>query len=149
MLHPQAEVNHLSFLRPFKWKLWASFLCLWLFFSLNLTLISYLSRRKSSNKNEKKPNNGKEEEEEKEDDEEENFSFLESVWYFSLVGIQMGMDQHPKSPSGRILIFAWSAFTLIIVATYTANLAAFFTMEAYHRPLRSISGQSAYFLAVT
>ena len=128
-------------------------MCLWLFFSLNLTLISYLSRRKSSNKNEKKPNNGKEEEEEEEheeeeedDEEEENFSFLESVWYFSLVGIQMGMDQHPKSPSGRILIFAWSAFTLIIVATYTANLAAFFTMEAYHRPLRSISGQLDYFI---
>ena len=74
-------------------------------FSLNLTLISYLSRRKSSNKNEKKPKNGKEEAEKEDDEEEENFSFLESVWYFSLVGIQMGMDQHPKSLSGRILIF--------------------------------------------
>ena len=70
--------------------------------------------------------------------EEESFSLLQSFWYFSIVAIQVGVEKHPKSIGGKILTFAWSFFTLVLVATYTANLAAFFSENVPNRPLRSI-----------
>ena len=122
MLYGNSDVTFLSFLRPFKWRLWVSFLMLWLIFSLCLTFISYLSGKLPER-------------------DEQRFSFWDSVWYFSIVGFSLGVDGHPQSASGKTLTFAWSFFTLITVSTYTANLAAFFTKENNDRPLETISGE--------
>ena len=54
------------------------------------------------------------------------------------MAIQVGVGQHPKSIGGKMLTFAWCFFTLVLVATYTANLAAFFAENAPERPLASI-----------
>ena len=43
----------------------------------------------------------------------------------------------PKSVSARVLGMVWSGFAMIIVASYTANLAAFLVLD---KPEASISG---------
>ena len=43
-----------------------------------------------------------------------------------------------KSPSGKLLQFFWSIFLMILVATYTAQMAAIFSTETYTRPLAAI-----------
>ena len=40
-----------------------------------------------------------------------------------------GTDVTPKSVSGRIVGVAWWFFSLILISSYTANLAAFLTVE--------------------
>ncbi len=43
----------------------------------------------------------------------------------------------PKSFSARVLGMVWAGFAMIMVASYTANLAAFLVLD---RPEASISG---------
>jgi len=43
--------------------------------------------------------------------------------------MQQGTDMTPRSISGRIVGGAWWFFSLIIISSYTANLAAFLTVE--------------------
>lgn len=42
-----------------------------------------------------------------------------------------------RSVSGRIASSAWWFFTMIIVSSYTANLAAFLTLEKMSTPIES------------
>ena len=43
----------------------------------------------------------------------------------------------PRSLSGRIVGGVWWFFTLIIISSYTANLAAFLTVEWMVSPIES------------
>ena len=43
-----------------------------------------------------------------------------------------------RSISGRIASSAWWFFTMIIVSSYTANLAAFLTLEKMQAPIESV-----------
>lgn len=47
------------------------------------------------------------------------------------------MDVCPRSYSGRIVGSVWWFFTLIIISSYTANLAAFLTVERMVTPINS------------
>jgi hypothetical protein len=57
----------------------------------------------------------------------EEFNLMNSLWFATASTLQQGGDNTPKAPSGRILTTAFWFFILIIISTYTANLAAFFT----------------------
>ena len=46
-----------------------------------------------------------------------------------------GGGQPPKCLSGRLLAAVWWLFSFIIVITYTANLAAFLTVETLEKPI--------------
>ena len=50
----------------------------------------------------------------------------------------LGGDNTPVSISGRTLSAFWWFFTLIIIATYTANLAAFLTVVRMKNPVESL-----------
>ena len=39
--------------------------------------------------------------------------------------------------SGRVVGSVWWFFTLIVISSYTANLAAFLTVERMHSPIES------------
>ncbi|KAJ1358699.1 Glutathione reductase (GR) (GRase) [Parelaphostrongylus tenuis] len=56
------------------------------------------------------------------------FSMYNSLWFTLAAFMQQGTDILPKALSGRIASSAWWFFTLIIVSSYTANLAAFLTL---------------------
>ena len=60
----------------------------------------------------------------------EEFNLMNSLWFATASTLQQGGDNTPKSPSGRILATAFWFFILIIISTYTANLAAFFTSKS-------------------
>jgi len=44
-----------------------------------------------------------------------------------------------RAPSGRIVGSAWWFFTLIIISSYTANLAAFLTVENVVIPINNVN----------
>ncbi|XP_071125932.1 glutamate receptor-like [Mytilus edulis] len=65
------------------------------------------------------------------------FTISNSLWYSLGAFMQQGCDISPKSVSGRIVGSVWWFFTLIIISSYTANLAAFLTVERMNTPIDS------------
>ncbi|XP_064543138.1 glutamate receptor 1 isoform X1 [Drosophila montana] len=65
------------------------------------------------------------------------FSILNSFWYSLSAFMQQGCDLSPRSISGRIAAASWFFFTLILISSYTANLAAFLTVERMVTPINS------------
>uniref|UniRef100_A0A336MVV7 CSON005520 protein n=1 Tax=Culicoides sonorensis TaxID=179676 RepID=A0A336MVV7_CULSO len=56
-----------------------------------------------------------------------DFSFYNAFWFSLTSFMQQGCDISPRSLSGRIVGSVWWFFTLILISSYTANLAAFLT----------------------
>ncbi|XP_037934300.1 glutamate receptor 1-like [Teleopsis dalmanni] len=65
------------------------------------------------------------------------FSILNSFWFSLAAFMQQGCDISPRSVSGRIVGAVWWFFTLILISSYTANLAAFLTVERMVTPINS------------
>ena len=65
------------------------------------------------------------------------FSILNSFWFALGAFMQQGCDISPRSISGRIVGSVWWFFTLILISSYTANLAAFLTVERMVTPINS------------
>ncbi|TDG48138.1 hypothetical protein AWZ03_005555 [Drosophila navojoa] len=65
------------------------------------------------------------------------FSIWNSFWYSLSAFMQQGCDLSPRSVSGRIAAASWFFFTLILISSYTANLAAFLTVERMVTPINS------------
>ncbi|XP_062870578.1 glutamate receptor ionotropic, kainate 1 isoform X2 [Trichomycterus rosablanca] len=68
---------------------------------------------------------------------ENNFTLLNSLWFGVAALMRQGSDQMPKALSTRIVGGIWWFFTLIIISSYTANLAAFLTVERMDAPIDS------------
>ncbi|XP_064610198.1 glutamate receptor-like isoform X2 [Liolophura sinensis] len=65
------------------------------------------------------------------------FTFQNTLWFSLGALMQQGSDISPRSISGRIVGSCWWFFTLIIISSYTANLAAFLTIENMLTPIDS------------
>lgn len=66
------------------------------------------------------------------------FNLSSSMWFTWGVLLNSGIgEETPKAFSTRTLGMVWAGFAMIIVASYTANLAAFLVLD---RPEASISG---------
>lgn len=70
-------------------------------------------------------------------DQSNAFTFSNTLWFALGALMQQGSDIFPRSISGRIVGSAWWFFTLILISSYTANLAAFLTIERLLTPIRS------------
>ncbi|KAK8754931.1 hypothetical protein V5799_002370 [Amblyomma americanum] len=66
-----------------------------------------------------------------------DFSLYNSLWFSLGAFMQQGCDICPRSVAGRIVGSVWWFFTLIIISSYTANLAAFLTVERMVTPINS------------
>ncbi|XP_074598842.1 glutamate receptor ionotropic, kainate 2-like [Brevipalpus obovatus] len=66
---------------------------------------------------------------------ENEFSLLNSFWFTIGSLMQQGSDLTPKSMSSRTIAAIWYFFTLIMISSYTANLAAFLTVEKVVYPI--------------
>ncbi|KAI1696147.1 ligand-gated ion channel domain-containing protein [Ditylenchus destructor] len=65
-------------------------------------------------------------------------SFEEAMWFVWGVLLNSGVcEKTPRSFSARVLGLVWCGFCMIMVASYTANLAAFLVLD---QPERSLSG---------
>ncbi|XP_030379400.1 glutamate receptor ionotropic, kainate 2 [Scaptodrosophila lebanonensis] len=71
------------------------------------------------------------------------FSISNSFWFTIGTLMQQGSDIHPKAISTRIISGIWWFFSLIIVASYTANLAAFLTVERMITPIENAEDLSS------
>ncbi|MCP9258471.1 AMPA receptor subunit GluR3A [Dirofilaria immitis] len=67
-----------------------------------------------------------------------DFSVYNCLWYTLAAFMQQGTDIVPRSISGRLASSVWWFFTMIIVSSYTANLAAFLTLEKMQAPIESV-----------
>ncbi|KAF7649797.1 hypothetical protein LDENG_00135820, partial [Lucifuga dentata] len=84
------------------------------------------------------PDQNQNHQKEKEGAEHSNdFGIFNSLWFSLGAFMQQGCDISPRSLSGRIVGGVWWFFTLIIISSYTANLAAFLTVERMVSPIES------------
>jgi len=58
-----------------------------------------------------------------------NFTLVESFWFVLTSFTPQGGGETPKAISGRVLVAAYWVFVVLMLATFTANLAAFLTVE--------------------
>ncbi|XP_017493330.1 PREDICTED: glutamate receptor ionotropic, kainate 2 isoform X3 [Rhagoletis zephyria] len=70
---------------------------------------------------------------------ENQFSVSNSFWFITGTFLRQGSGLNPKATSTRIVGGIWWFFTLIIISSYTANLAAFLTVERMITPIESAS----------
>nr|QHN69189.1 ionotropic receptor 8 [Sirex nitobei] len=68
---------------------------------------------------------------------ENEFTLLNSLWFTIGSLMQQGSDIAPKAVSTRMVAGIWWFFTLIMISSYTANLAAFLTVERMDSPIES------------
>ncbi|KYN07195.1 Glutamate receptor, ionotropic kainate 2, partial [Cyphomyrmex costatus] len=69
---------------------------------------------------------------------ENNFNFKNSFWLTIGSLMQQGSDILPKAPSLRMLASMWWFFTLIMISSYTANLAAYLTVDKMDAPIKGV-----------
>uniref|UniRef100_A0A8D9ERV8 Glutamate receptor 1 n=1 Tax=Cacopsylla melanoneura TaxID=428564 RepID=A0A8D9ERV8_9HEMI len=68
---------------------------------------------------------------------ENQFSLCNCLWFAIGSLMQQGCDFLPKAVSTRMVAGMWWFFTLIMISSYTANLAAFLTVERMDSPIES------------
>ncbi|XP_043069467.1 glutamate receptor ionotropic, kainate 2 isoform X2 [Drosophila bipectinata] len=68
---------------------------------------------------------------------ENQFSISNSFWFITGTFLRQGSGLNPKATSTRIVGGCWFFFCLIIISSYTANLAAFLTVERMISPIES------------
>ncbi|CAH1268315.1 GRIA2 [Branchiostoma lanceolatum] len=119
-----------SFLDPLAYEIWMCILFAYIGVSVVLFLVSRFSPYEWHTADSA---GGASIEEEQIND----FGIWNSLWFSLGAFMQQGCDISPRSVSGRMVGGAWWFFTLIIISSYTANLAAFLTVERMVTPIES------------
>ncbi|XP_037956642.1 glutamate receptor ionotropic, kainate 2 isoform X3 [Teleopsis dalmanni] len=119
-----------SFMNPLAMEIWLYVLAAYILVSFTLFVMARFSPYEWSNPHPCL----------KESDIVENqFSISNSFWFITGTFLRQGSGINPKATSTRIVGGIWWFFTLIIISSYTANLAAFLTVERMHVPIESAS----------
>uniref|UniRef100_A0A8D0CFF7 Glutamate receptor n=1 Tax=Scleropages formosus TaxID=113540 RepID=A0A8D0CFF7_SCLFO len=112
-----------SFLDPLAYEIW---MCI-VFAYIGVSVVLFLVSRFSPYECPQSPNR----------ESQSQFGIFNSLWFSLGAFMQQGCDISPRSLSGRIVGGVWWFFTLIIISSYTANLAAFLTVERMVSPIES------------
>ncbi|XP_076373999.1 glutamate receptor ionotropic, kainate 2-like isoform X2 [Tachypleus tridentatus] len=126
---PVTKVTSLfSFLSPFSMEVWIYMMGAYIGVSLTLFLVGRLSPYEWGNPHPCR-----------QDDQvlENSFSLLNSSWFTIGSLMQQGSDLAPRAMSTRTIAGIWYFFTLIMISSYTANLAAFLTVEKVVYPIEN------------
>ncbi|XP_064637826.1 glutamate receptor ionotropic, kainate 2-like isoform X2 [Lineus longissimus] len=67
------------------------------------------------------------------------FDMKESLWFSYGALVQAGTETLPRTLCGRILTSSWWFFSLILISSYTANLAAFLTVSKINSPIKGVT----------
>ncbi|XP_066145499.1 ionotropic receptor 25a-like [Euwallacea fornicatus] len=78
----------------------------------------------------------------KDDEEKREFNLKECLWFCMTSLTPQGGGEAPKNLSGRLVAAIWWLFGFIIIASYTANLAAFLTVSRLDTPIESLDDLS-------
>eukprot|EP00118_Oscarella_pearsei_P016539 m.158531 g.158531 ORF g.158531 m.158531 type:complete len:847 (+) comp38745_c0_seq2:129-2669(+) len=126
---PEKDESDLgSFAEPFKYGSWLVILITFVVTSLTIPFIIFLTDHER-----KYPK--------KEEEDETKISFWKqlyaSFWYFFTTGVGAGPDGIRRLPT-KFLVGGWYFFVLILVSSYTANLAAFLTYVSVKENIANI-----------
>ncbi|UJR27160.1 hypothetical protein I4U23_008458 [Adineta vaga] len=119
-----------SFMDPLSTEIWICVILSYLLISLILFLVSRFSAYEwyFENESDARPRN--------------KFSLQNSLFFSFAAFMHQGVDLLPRSMSGRVVTSAWWFFSLILVSSYTANLAAFLTVEKLVTPIETVEDLS-------
>nr|XP_022344463.1 ionotropic receptor 25a-like isoform X2 [Crassostrea virginica]XP_022344464.1 ionotropic receptor 25a-like isoform X2 [Crassostrea virginica] len=71
------------------------------------------------------------------------FTIKEGIWFCMMSLTPQGGGEAPRALSGRLIAATWWLFGFIVIATYTANLAAFLTVSRLDEPIKSLDDLSS------
>uniref|UniRef100_A0A4W5LE45 Glutamate receptor n=1 Tax=Hucho hucho TaxID=62062 RepID=A0A4W5LE45_9TELE len=121
-----------SFLDPLAYEIWMCIVFAYIGVSVVLFLVSRFSPYEWHTEEPEEGTDGP-----PSDQPPNEFGIFNSLWFSLGAFMQQGCDISPRSLSGRIVGGVWWFFTLIIISSYTANLAAFLTVERMVSPIES------------
>ncbi|XP_063272572.1 glutamate receptor 3 isoform X7 [Prinia subflava] len=122
-----------SFLDPLAYEIW---MCI-VFAYIGVSVVLFLVSRFSPYEWHLEDNTEEPRDPQNPPDPPNEFGIFNSLWFSLGAFMQQGCDISPRSLSGRIVGGVWWFFTLIIISSYTANLAAFLTVERMVSPIES------------
>ncbi|XP_040577875.1 glutamate receptor ionotropic, kainate 2 isoform X3 [Lepeophtheirus salmonis] len=117
-----------SFMNPLALEIWLYVLAAYILVSLTLFVMARFSPYEWNNPHPCETEN---------DIMENQFSISNSFWFITGTFLRQGSGLNPKAASTRIVGGIWWFFTLIIISSYTANLAAFLTVERMITPIEN------------
>ncbi|KAK6187489.1 hypothetical protein SNE40_005502 [Patella caerulea] len=117
-----------SFLNPLAVEIWLYVIGAYLLVSFTIFILARFSPYEWYNPHPCNPDT---------DTVENTFNLANSFWFTVGTLMQQGSDVNPRAVSTRIVGGTWWFFTLIIISSYTANLAAFLTVERMVSPIES------------
>ncbi|XP_078509767.1 glutamate receptor 1 isoform X2 [Lissotriton helveticus] len=121
-----------SFLDPLAYEIWMCIVFAYIGVSVVLFLVSRFSPYEWHSEEQEEG-----QESQPVNEQTNEFGIFNSLWFSLGAFMQQGCDISPRSLSGRIVGGVWWFFTLIIISSYTANLAAFLTVERMVSPIES------------
>ncbi|GMT10595.1 hypothetical protein PFISCL1PPCAC_1892, partial [Pristionchus fissidentatus] len=116
------------FLDVLEWPVWVCIAGAYLFTSFLLWIFEKFSPYSYSNNRERY----------KDDVEKREFTLKECLWFCMTSLTPQGGGEAPKNISGRLVAATWWLFGFIIIASYTANLAAFLTVSRLEQTVKSL-----------
>ncbi|XP_022241144.1 glutamate receptor ionotropic, kainate 2-like [Limulus polyphemus] len=117
-----------SFLSPLSLEVWVYMVTAFLGVSLFLFIVARFSPYEWTNPHPCDPHP---------DTLENQFTLLNTLWFTGGSLLQQGCEVTPRAVSTRVVSGIWWFFTLIMVSSYTANLAAFLTVQRMTSPIES------------
>ncbi|KOC68268.1 Glutamate receptor, ionotropic kainate 3 [Habropoda laboriosa] len=132
MLKTKTSTSLFKFLTVLENEVWFCILAAYLFTSVLLWIFDRWSPYSYQNNREKYKN----------DDEKREFNLRECFWFCMTSLTPQGGGEAPKNLSGRLVAATWWLFGFIIIASYTANLAAFLTVSRLEIPIETLEDLS-------
>ncbi|KAI6199349.1 Protein CBR-GLR-7 [Aphelenchoides besseyi] len=117
------------------WPVWVCIVGAYLFTSLLLWTFDRFSPYSYRNNREKY----------KDDNEKREFTLRECFWFCMTSLTPQGGGEAPKNLSGRLVAATWWLFGFIIIASYTANLAAFLTVSRMEQQINGLDDLASQF----
>ncbi|TRY77929.1 hypothetical protein TCAL_07724 [Tigriopus californicus] len=132
MKKPKVPTSLFKFLSVLEDSVWGCILLAYFVTSLLMWLFDKFSPYSYQNNMEKY----------EDDDEKRYFNLKECLWFCMTSLTPQGGGEAPKNLSGRLVAATWWLFGFIIIASYTANLAAFLTVSRLETPVESLEDLS-------
>nr|QGW50660.1 ionotropic receptor 18 [Propsilocerus akamusi] len=132
MLLPSTPSSLFKFLTVLETNVWLCILAAYFFTSFLMWIFDRYSPYSYQNNRDKY----------KDDDEKREFTLKECLWFCMTSLTPQGGGEAPKNLSGRLVAATWWLFGFIIIASYTANLAAFLTVSRLDTPVESLDDLS-------
>ncbi|XP_014257166.1 ionotropic receptor 25a isoform X2 [Cimex lectularius] len=128
MKKPTTTTSLFKFLTVLENEVWLCILAAYFFTSFLMWVFDRWSPYSYQNNREKY----------KDDEEKREFNLKECLWFCMTSLTPQGGGEAPKNLSGRLVAATWWLFGFIIIASYTANLAAFLTVSRLDTPIESL-----------